>query len=83
MAFIFFQGLHYLVLISEVEDVEIFKICLECWNGLAADLYGETSYEHAPSSCMFSVRQNNVLAPMRQFYAPVLSKVTRKKIHSC
>jgi exportin-1 len=32
-------GLQYLVLISEVEEVEIFKICLEYWNALSADLY--------------------------------------------
>lgn len=34
------NALRYLVLISEVEEVEIFKICLEFWNFLAADLYG-------------------------------------------
>jgi exportin-1 len=33
------KGLQYLVLISKVEDVEIFKICLEYWNALSADLY--------------------------------------------
>jgi len=33
------QGLQYLVLVSEVDEVEIFKICLEYWNSLAADLY--------------------------------------------
>ncbi|KAI8422300.1 hypothetical protein MSG28_006177 [Choristoneura fumiferana] len=33
------NALRYLVLISEVEEVEIFKICLEFWNFLAADLY--------------------------------------------
>ena len=26
------KSLHYLILISEVEEVEIFKICLEYWN---------------------------------------------------
>lgn len=31
------KALHYLVLISEVEEVEIFKICLEYWNALAMD----------------------------------------------
>lgn len=33
------KALQYLVLISEVDEVEIFKICLEYWNSLAADLY--------------------------------------------
>lgn len=38
------NALHYLVLISEVEEVEIFKICLEYWNNLAAELYREAPY---------------------------------------
>nr|MBE5725623.1 embargoed [Cucujiformia] len=33
------NALRYLVLISEVEEVEIFKICLEYWNSLASVLY--------------------------------------------
>lgn len=33
------KALQYLVLISEVDEVEIFKICLEYWSALAADLY--------------------------------------------
>jgi len=35
----FGKALQYLVNISEVDDVEIFKICLEYWNALSADLY--------------------------------------------
>jgi exportin-1 len=31
--------MQYLVKISEVNDPEIFKICLECWNTLTRDLY--------------------------------------------
>lgn len=38
------NALHYLVLISEVEEVEIFKICLEYWNSVAAELYREVPY---------------------------------------
>ena len=34
-----FEALHYLILISEVDDIEIFKICLEYWCVLASDLY--------------------------------------------
>lgn len=55
------KALLYLVMISEVEDVELFKICLEYWNSLAADLYKETPYGSAGSR--------------RQFYANILSKV--------
>ncbi len=35
----FTKALDYMVLISEVEDTEIFKIFLEYWNVLVADLY--------------------------------------------
>jgi len=33
------MGLIYLVRVSEVKDVEIFRICLEAWHMLAEDLY--------------------------------------------
>lgn len=65
------KGLHYLVLISEVEEVEVFKICLEYWNGLAAELYGDSPYSQQPQS-MFPVRP---CGPRKQFYGPVLTKI--------
>ena len=37
------KALQYLAFISEVDEVEIFKICLEYWNSLAADLYRYSS----------------------------------------
>lgn len=55
------KALMYLVMISEVDDVELFKICLEYWNSLASDLYKESPYGSAGSR--------------RQFYANILSKV--------
>lgn len=36
------DALNYLILISEVEETEIFKICLDYWNTLASELYRET-----------------------------------------
>jgi exportin-1 len=38
------KGLVYLVRVSEVHDVEVFRICLEAWHMLAEDLYKS---EHA------------------------------------
>lgn len=69
-----FQALAYLVLISEVEEVEIFKICLEYWNALCADLYRENPYQPPTSpSAVFKVAP---LAQLRrQFYSQVLSQV--------
>ncbi|XP_054260952.1 exportin-1 [Macrosteles quadrilineatus] len=66
-------ALQYLVLISEVEEVEIFKICLEYWNGLAADLYRESPYTN--QTPIYASKFNANIPPRRQFYAPVLTKV--------
>ena len=72
------QALAYIVLISEVEETEIFKICLEYWNALAADLYREGPY--LPLNPLFSCLDNKSSTeaqPRRSFFKPVLSKVRR------
>ncbi|EDV20281.1 uncharacterized protein TRIADDRAFT_51014 [Trichoplax adhaerens] len=65
------KALHYLVLISEVEETEIFKICLEYWNTLAADLYRESPLATASPILGLPTHQT----PRRQLYQSVLSKV--------
>lgn len=67
------KALHYLVLISEVEEVEIFKICLEYWNGLSADLYREHPF--VPTAPLFINKTNMIVPGRRSFYTPVLTKV--------
>ena len=62
-----------MVLISEVEEKEIFKICLEYWNNLAADLYRENPFSSSYSPLLLSNEQG--VPPRRQLYLPVLSKV--------
>ncbi|XP_065173281.1 exportin-1 [Atheta coriaria] len=42
------NSLQYLVLISEVDEIEIFKICLEYWNSLASDLYKVCNSKYSP-----------------------------------
>jgi len=73
------KALHYLILISEVEEVEIFKICLEYWNSLASDLYRESPYATGAAPLFMSrpTASNNSSStpPRRQFYQPVLTKV--------
>ncbi|GFS30951.1 exportin-1 [Trichonephila inaurata madagascariensis] len=64
----FLEALHYLLLISEVEEVEIFKICLEYWNALAADLYKE-----GPTTGKLMMPM--VVPLRRQLYQPVLTKL--------
>lgn len=65
-------ALLYLVRISEVEEVEIFKICLEYWSALASDLYGESPFS---SHCPLYHNKFPTTHPRRQFYAQILSQV--------
>ncbi|CAG4948682.1 unnamed protein product [Colias eurytheme] len=65
------NALRYLVLISEVEEVEIFKICLEFWNALAADLYKIAPCAH--SAALYSSLGKSI--GRKALYADVLSSV--------
>lgn len=64
------HALQLLVMISEVEDVEVFKICLEYWNSLVDDLYNS----HFVGADSVSVVKSTAVS-RRRFYAPTLSKV--------
>lgn len=68
-------------MISEVEEIEIFKICLEYWNSLAASLYRENPFGQLQIVGLFSLSptsrpDGNAISPRRQFYAPVISQVS-------
>ncbi|RXM28932.1 Exportin-1 [Acipenser ruthenus] len=67
------EALHYMLLVSEVEEREIFKICLEYWNHLAAELYRESPFSTSTSPIL-SGSQHFDVPPRRQLYLPVLSK---------
>ena len=73
--------MHYLVLISEVEEIEIFKICLEYWNSLAGDLYRESPFSSSTSPLLIGSIQQQLVPPRRQIYLQVLSKVIHKCLH--
>ncbi|KAL7553456.1 hypothetical protein ACHAWF_016738 [Thalassiosira exigua] len=82
-------GLFYLVRVSEVDDVEIFRICLEAWHMLAFDLYqGENSLMATASSggeSMFKGGSNdngdnNNLRSRKYLYGPVLTAVRQVSI---
>nr|NVI73573.1 embargoed [Cucujiformia] len=62
------NSLRYLVLISEVDEVEIFKICLEYWNSLASELYREVPYTGSTTTICFGNNRRNL-------YQEVLNKV--------
>ena len=68
---VFVQALHFLVLISEVEEKEIFKICLEYWSTLTFELYLEKPFPGDVGQQTLS---------RRPLYYPVLSKVSTEAI---
>ncbi|CAN7994790.1 unnamed protein product [Ixodes hexagonus] len=79
-------ALHYLLLISEVEEVEIFKICLEYWNALASDLYREIPYGLGTAAPLYVGSGGGPCTPggraasspqsaRRLLYGPVLTKL--------
>ncbi|KAH7932765.1 hypothetical protein HPB49_002391 [Dermacentor silvarum] len=76
-----YKALHYLLLISEVEEVEIFKICLEYWNALASDLYREIPYGLGTGAPLYVGGEPARRSPgspqsaRRLLYGPVLTKL--------
>jgi exportin-1 len=73
------EALQYLVLTSEVEEIEIFKICLEYWNILSAELYREVPYQQSAPLYLRSANSTNNAPSRRQFYSVILSKVRLEK----
>lgn len=68
--------MNYLLAISEVDDVEIFKICLEYWNSLATELYRE--YPFLASSPYGGYGYLNSELPLRRrLYNNHLSRVRK------
>ena len=72
------QAHQYLLLISEVEDTEIFKICLEYWNTLASELYRESPFSSTTttSPLLIGGSTSQEIPPRRQLYLDKLSKVS-------
>eukprot|EP00164_Ancoracysta_twista_P001438 GFYU01001874.1.p1 GENE.GFYU01001874.1~~GFYU01001874.1.p1 ORF type:complete len:1068 (-),score=427.51 GFYU01001874.1:237-3440(-) len=66
------SSLSYVVQLSYVEDLEVFKICLELWGVLASDLfYNECPL---PSQALQLGRTPSVVATRRALYEASLSK---------
>ncbi|CAD5224178.1 unnamed protein product [Bursaphelenchus okinawaensis] len=69
-------ALKYLLKISEVEDTEVFKITLDYWNWLCAELFRESPFEAMQASLLDALRvmrDNSNENPRRQLYSGVLS----------
>ena len=73
------KALEYLLLISEVEDIEIYKISLEYWNALVEDIYHKPVLIPAGPMNQASVAGNagetGSSLDRRDFYQPVLSRL--------
>eukprot|EP00730_Choanoeca_flexa_P018270 TRINITY_DN8877_c0_g1_i1.p1 TRINITY_DN8877_c0_g1~~TRINITY_DN8877_c0_g1_i1.p1 ORF type:complete len:1093 (+),score=360.10 TRINITY_DN8877_c0_g1_i1:50-3280(+) len=67
------QALGYLVMMSNIPDKEIFKICLEYWSALASSLFQEQSNFRGFNTSPLAL--GNQASPRRQLYAPVLSEL--------
>ncbi|KFD59005.1 hypothetical protein M514_00168 [Trichuris suis] len=71
-------ALMYMLKISEVEDVEIFKICLEYWNWLVCELYREMpmilTYSMTTTLAPYTFVQQEA-SFRRQLYSPHLSQL--------
>lgn len=71
-----FQALQYLLKISMVDDVEVFKICLDYWNWLCAELYREFPFQiDRPIISAFPMFVGQQEPPRRLLYNNVLSEV--------
>lgn len=64
------DGHYYMVQLSLVDDIEIFRICLEYWYHISSDLYQEAPPQVGPL-----MLETPTQTPRRQLYAPILSRV--------
>ena len=60
----------YLLSVSEVEDREVFKSCLEYWNKLVTDLYNESAFAGEPS--LLATKPSN---QRKLVYSQILSRL--------
>lgn len=71
----------YLLKISEVEEREIFKICLEYWTKLVAELYEEVQSLHTMELPLLSLGRSGMGQSLkgetrsRTYYTTVLSRL--------
>mmetsp|Transcript_3884 Transcript_3884/g.9253 ORF Transcript_3884/g.9253 Transcript_3884/m.9253 type:complete len:1088 (+) Transcript_3884:342-3605(+) len=82
------SGLFYLVRISEIQDTEIFRICLEAWHMLAEDLYkaenSQTFFDGSSTNRVLNLNGNSTNSMSRSsrkfIYSPVLTGVRQVMI---
>ncbi|KAF5832627.1 armadillo-type protein [Dunaliella salina] len=76
------MGLDYLVNISYVDNVEVFKTCLDYWNYFVPDVYASACTVEATPTFSFAPQPVATPTPLkrRQLYAGTLSKLRQLMI---
>lgn len=72
------HGLDYLLKLSEIEDVEVFKVCLDYWNWLCVELFRESPFPQAPAGFLDPfrrLREERTTSPRRRLYENTLSRL--------
>lgn len=72
-------ALKYLLRLSQIEDVEVFKICLDYWNWLSLELFRESPFETMGQQLVDSLKKYSRIAPTelprRRLYSDALSEL--------
>ncbi|KAL9178446.1 hypothetical protein ACHAXT_003776 [Thalassiosira profunda] len=73
-------GLHYIIRVSEVDDLEIFRICIEAWHMLSCELYQTENEFNGAGSKTVSLRGRSNAGfespdSRKSKYGPVLTGV--------
>lgn len=73
------RGLDYLLKLSEIEDVEVFKVCLDYWNWLCVELFRESPFPQPPQHGLLDafrrLREDRNESPRRRLYVNTLSRL--------
>jgi exportin-1 len=68
-------GMEYLVKISDIDDMEVFKICLDYWQMLAHDLYSQQSQYQTGMGSVGSWQPAAPLITRKALYSELLTRV--------
>ena len=80
LQFALLLGLDYLINISYVENVEVFKTCLDYWNYFVPDVYASACTVDAGLGFTFAPSPVPPPPKRRQLYAGTLSKLRQLMI---
>uniref|UniRef100_A0AC35THU4 Importin N-terminal domain-containing protein n=1 Tax=Rhabditophanes sp. KR3021 TaxID=114890 RepID=A0AC35THU4_9BILA len=70
-------ALSYLLKISEIDEVEIFKVCLDYWTELCTELFRESPFSSngGESQLRLYSFENNISSPKRVYYGKIIGEL--------